>query len=71
MNETTHASVDTRNRHERARRATATVHDIQLGTANIELGAAVRRCDVESDLVLRPVARHLAQGRAYGPVQLA
>ena len=51
MNETTHASVDTRNRHERARRATATVRDVDLRAADVELGTTVRARDVQRDLL--------------------
>ena len=50
-NKETHAGVDTRDRHERARRAAAAVDDVDLRAADVELGAAVRARDVQRDLL--------------------
>ena len=46
----TYASVDTGDRDEGAGVAVATVRDVELRTADVELGAAVGAGDVESDL---------------------
>ena len=47
----THAGVDPRDGYERARRAAAAVHDVELRTADVELRAAERLGDVQRDLL--------------------
>ena len=49
--EGTHAGVDSRDGHKRARVAAAAVDDVDLSAANVKLRAAVSAGDVERDLL--------------------
>ena len=46
-----YSSIDTRNRNERTWRSTSTVDNVQLCTADVELGTTIAGSGVESDLI--------------------